>query len=125
MVIVMMAVRARVVVCSKLGDEHKQRLSLLRRARVSGLAVSHATYVCNADAVSIMSATVRTRLAYWSASLYSAVEPDDIVVADIAPSTASWRRRRVPLLDVSEGVVLSSLGGSAVYDYSVYVAHGE
>ena len=119
LVIISMAVYVATIHHSQFGNQLKHGLTLRCCSCVRRLPISiEAANVTHANAVRVVTLTMRAWLANGPAMLDGAVEVYNIVVSNITPAITLRRLRGVPSLDVSCSIV-PLVGGSAAVDDDV------
>ncbi len=97
------------------GEQLVEGFLLLRRARVSGMALGiEATDVTHTDAVDVMPTTMRAHAVVKSASIDRPVQVNHIMIAYALPSS-----HLVPTVDVVDGYFHSGWCGGAMDDDGV------
>ena len=100
------------------GEQLVEGFLLLRRARVSGMALGiEATDVAHTDAMGVMPTTMRAHAVVKSASIDRPVQVNHIMIAYALPST-----RFMPAVDVVDGHLHSGWCGGAMDDDGVDAA---
>ena len=82
------------------------------------IVVVHATNVADADAVAVVPAHVSAHDIKRSACLYDAIEPNDVVVAYVAPAAV-----QVPLANSLRADVHAWRRSAAVQNDALYISH--
>ena len=105
---------------SQLFEEVKQGLLLRFGASVFRCLVvgGKSADVADADAVGVVSLAVCAYQLYRATFVNSAVEVDDVVVADLGEATLT-----VPAVDVGDGEGLAFRSGGAMDDDGIYFSH--